>query len=94
MSIFSSFEAKSAELYGWKLFDFSPPKTSSSSSSSSIAVDDHDHHDLKREIDNSSVKKESGNSKQKSNLITKLKRNPRFALELDGVHCFETIVPY
>ncbi|KAL2921680.1 Protein RecA [Bienertia sinuspersici] len=40
------------------------------------------------------MKKDTENSQQKSNVMTKLKKNPRFAVELDGVHCFETIVPY
>ncbi|CAO2821372.1 unnamed protein product [Amaranthus hypochondriacus] len=89
MSIFSSFDLFCAESNGWKLVNLSPLKASSSASTSSSSkssiVDG-----LSKENCNTNrlpAKNESGNSQHK------LKKNPRFALELDGVHCFETIVP-
>ncbi|KMS96297.1 hypothetical protein BVRB_000110 [Beta vulgaris subsp. vulgaris] len=91
MSIFSSFEAKCAETYGLKFVNFSPPKTSSSTTSSNSVVDD------RRNLNSSSVdsvKKDSENSQNKEVKMKLKKNNPRFALELDGVHCFETIVRY
>ncbi|CAO2838514.1 unnamed protein product [Amaranthus hypochondriacus] len=83
--IFSSFDPIWAESNGFKLVNFSPLNPSSSSTNSS-SIDG-----VKKENNNcSSVKKQSEDLKSK----TKLKKNPRFAPELDGVHCFETIVPY
>ena len=86
--IFSSFDPIWAESNGFKLVNFSPLNPSSSSTNSSTV--DGVKNESKSNNNCSSVKKQSEDSKSK----TKLKKNPRFAPELDGVHCFETIVPY
>ncbi|KMS96298.1 hypothetical protein BVRB_000120 [Beta vulgaris subsp. vulgaris] len=93
MSIFSSFEAKCAETYGLKFVNFSPPKTTSSSSATSDKSVVDDHRNL-NSLPVDSVKKDSENSQNKEVKMKLKKNNPRFALELDGVHCFETIVRY
>ncbi|KNA06796.1 hypothetical protein SOVF_177850 [Spinacia oleracea] len=97
-SIFSTFEAMGAESYGWKLVNFTPQKVSSKSSptttaaaaatttSSSVADNTSSN--------SSPVKKQTEDLTKKKMTTKNLKRNPRFAVEFDGVHCFETIVPY
>jgi len=71
-----------------------------SSSSSAVNVDRDHENSLRREIANPVTKKDAENSNkiddpsgQKPMTMTK-KRNPRFAVEFDGLHCFETIIPY
>lgn len=41
-----------------------------------------------------SAKGEAVNSPPKAGKDRRTTRSPRFAVELDGVHCFETLVPY
>lgn len=103
MSLFSSFDALCAESTGKKVFSW--PNYSSSSgqfdrrSSPATSFGDNDH-GFKREI-NAPVKKmekensqEVGDQSRRPQRMMKKARNPRFAVELDGVHCFETIVPF
>lgn len=90
MSLFSSFDALLVESNGWKLFNFSasaPPSTttttSTTTSSTTTTMSSKDEDMTKKKVD--------GENKSKK---MKMIRNPRFAVELDGLHCFETILPY
>ncbi|KAJ8446419.1 hypothetical protein Cgig2_019312 [Carnegiea gigantea] len=54
-----------------------------------------------RKIDNSYSKRENPSKiddqsgrQQRANSMMKKKTSPRFAVELDGVYCFETVLPY
>ncbi|CAO2838513.1 unnamed protein product [Amaranthus hypochondriacus] len=81
--IFSSFDARWAESIGFKFSPLNP--FSSSSSTNSSTMDEV----MKKE---SESKKQSEDSESKNKM--KKRKNPRFAPELDGLHCFETILPY
>lgn len=107
MSIFSPFDAFSAESNGWKLFNFSSCSRSatqfdrrSSAPPSSSASVGRNHENFLRRESVTPVKKDAENSNKIDDRscgqpmkVTK-KKNPRFAVELDGLHCFETIIPY
>lgn len=85
MSIFSSIDALCAESLGRKIFltnnnNLNIPKHSSSTE----AVKTDDEHHNRSPSSSPDVKKSS-----KLQIIW-----PRFAPELDGLNCFETIVPY
>ncbi|EXB78393.1 hypothetical protein L484_003255 [Morus notabilis] len=87
MSMFSSFDAVCAEIS-----NFSMPKAYGISS-------DSVHKDRKENGDSHNTGKTSPPppSAPPSKVATaqrKPQRTPRFAPEFDGVHCFETIVPY
>lgn len=91
MSIFSSFDAFCAESYGQKL-KFSKPKDDGNNNN----VSDH----IKKKNQDSG-RSTSTSMPPPANDVNKIKqqkqntrKTPRFALELDGVNCFETIVPY
>ncbi|GMH29664.1 hypothetical protein Nepgr_031507 [Nepenthes gracilis] len=90
MSIFSSFDALSLESLGRK-FSVSTPSALDRKGLSSIDDSMNDSSSHKKEIgarisgswtDQNQIRRE-----QPSKI-------PRFAIELDGVHCFETIVPF
>ncbi|KAL4340989.1 hypothetical protein GQ457_08G035400 [Hibiscus cannabinus] len=72
-SMFSSFDALCAELWG-QAIRFRPSFASSTQSAAKVSQD--------------------MNRKQQGNLEKKQQRAPRFAPELDGLHCFETLVSY
>ncbi|KNA06797.1 hypothetical protein SOVF_177860 [Spinacia oleracea] len=98
-SIFSTFEAMGAESYGWKLVNFTPQKVSSKSSppttaAAAITTPTTSSSVAENMSSNSSpAKKETDDLMKNKKMITKnLKKTPRFAVEFDGVHCFETIV--
>ncbi|GAB4826111.1 hypothetical protein Ancab_008981 [Ancistrocladus abbreviatus] len=100
LSLFTFFDALSAESLGRKV-SLSWPSTERKTEErrGSSAADG-----LKRDRDNSAQKESRNSAPGKDtpspsvsrNQISRktLKKNPRFAVELDGVHCFETIVPY
>lgn len=74
-SMFSPFDAMSAEIMGKKVTAASyvcNPSESNAASSGGGTV-------------SSSLKKDE-------NATSLAKKQPRYALELDGIHCFETIV--
>ncbi|GFY84019.1 hypothetical protein Acr_03g0007930 [Actinidia rufa] len=91
MSIFSSFNAVCAESFGQKVvFSWGPAKQGTSVDDSAVVV-------RSPEIREGVKKCKIGNSTEPPADITKpqrVHRRPRFAPELDGVHCFETIIPY
>lgn len=93
MSIFSSFDAFCAESYGQKL-KFSKPKDDGNNNNVSDRIKKKNQ-DSGRSTSTSTSMPPPANDVNK---ITQQKQNtrktPRFALELDGVNCFETIVPY
>ncbi|KZV31008.1 hypothetical protein F511_18112 [Dorcoceras hygrometricum] len=83
-SIFSSFDGES---FGKKVAGFlapSPPKNqiqqlSSEQMAAAVKINDSNE---EKQVDKNKTKK------------TEVCMRPRFAPELDGVHCFETILPY
>ncbi|KAI4384876.1 hypothetical protein MLD38_002970 [Melastoma candidum] len=90
-SIFSSFDAICAEsLLGWKPMRFSGDQNSILRKDDSHAVE------KARKLEGGSVspsdKARDVDSKRRQG--DRQRRAPRFAPELDGVHCFETILPY
>ncbi|XP_059304458.1 uncharacterized protein LOC132056332 [Lycium ferocissimum] len=99
MSIFSSFDARSAEVFGQKLSHFKAPSTETkqqqqqgvgptvSDSKSTVASPPSSSSST------GGLKKAEEGAPPSSSRQQQQKR-PRFALELDGVHCFETIVSY
>ncbi|GAB4858608.1 hypothetical protein Ancab_010082 [Ancistrocladus abbreviatus] len=97
-SIFSSFEALCAESSGRKVSLSWPSSERKEERKGLSAVDGLKKDDAEKETRTPVMPKDtSSRSIADGNQITRnnnLKRNPRFAVELDGVHCFETIVPY
>ncbi|KAI6697733.1 hypothetical protein NL676_017852 [Syzygium grande] len=84
MSIFSSFDALCAESRGQKVtFSFSPAKAQKPADSPAPAAAEK----AKSAAGGKPLPPAPKQPQQK-------KRAPRFAPELDGVHCFETILPY
>ncbi|KAJ6677432.1 hypothetical protein OIU85_010584 [Salix viminalis] len=89
-SMFSSFDALCAESFGQKLnFSFTAPGEGSrpevESTKKSVM------HEGNKDTSSASSKSPPA-SINKS--LQQQRRRPRFAPELDGVHCFETILPY
>ncbi|KAK9291544.1 hypothetical protein L1049_019492 [Liquidambar formosana] len=88
-SMFSFFDAVCAESNGWK-FGFSlapsPAKEERSKVSTSLSSTEVNKKEKAGGSSPPVNAKRTEHQQQKS--------NPRFAPELDGVHCFETIVPY
>ncbi|EOY23698.1 hypothetical protein QUC31_008388 [Theobroma cacao] len=80
MSLFSSFEALWADSYGQKM-KFSGSTEQAKPKKVSCLEGS------KKETDKNSSS--PANIKKPQQLL-----RPRFAAELDGVHCFETIIPY
>lgn len=99
MSIFSSFDALSAELFGQKLNIFKAYNhTHETKHQKMVAplVTNHQVVDSPSSICTSSgdlIKKDREASPPSSARQQQHKRQ-RFALKFDGVHCFETIIPY
>ncbi|PWA97134.1 hypothetical protein CTI12_AA032250 [Artemisia annua] len=85
MSIFSSIDAFCAESLSRQKLHFSNSNSTAkqSLSTENTKTNDADHSPPKHLHSSPEVKKPS-----------KPQFRPRFALELDGVNCFETIVPY
>uniref|UniRef100_A0A803QXU4 Avr9/Cf-9 rapidly elicited protein n=1 Tax=Cannabis sativa TaxID=3483 RepID=A0A803QXU4_CANSA len=89
MSMFSYFDVL--------LGDASTAKGFSSSSSSSSAVKKERENSIKngdRRSENSATSLPENVSTTATTRRDHQKRSPRFAPEIDGVHCFETILPY
>lgn len=84
MSMFSSFDALCIESYGQKLRLSMP-----TSKAGKEAVD----LDRKPSTDKV-VTKESKSPTPPAQVRRRQHIEPRFAVELDGLHCFESIVPY
>ncbi|KAJ4726753.1 Avr9/Cf-9 rapidly elicited protein [Melia azedarach] len=83
MSIFSSFDAFYAESFGQK-----------AKFSTGQKDNDVNHVDYTRTTKKDGDERKTPASKsQQAQAREQTKRLPRFAPELDGVHCFETIVP-
>lgn len=91
MSLFSSFDALFAESLGYKFkLSMFPNRKPDSSSSSFSAV-----RSVKKDgEDNSKTDSSSNRNGNSSSSSPPSQRRPRFAPEFDGVHCFETIIPY
>ncbi|KAK3228175.1 hypothetical protein Dsin_008037 [Dipteronia sinensis] len=84
-SIFSSFDAFSAELMGQKVrFSLAPTTTCSGTSAT------QKNNNLQSQESTKDVAINNKNKKPSTSSSTK----PRFALELDGLNCFETLVYY
>ncbi|KAL3653697.1 hypothetical protein CASFOL_003378 [Castilleja foliolosa] len=85
MSIFSSFDALCAESFFGQKINLFKGSTSSNNDSTKLVpalkVDDQ----IKKGKDVNSEKKLEDRRRT---------RAPRFAPELDGLHCFETLIPY
>ncbi|KDP32656.1 hypothetical protein JCGZ_14776 [Jatropha curcas] len=88
MSIFSSFDALGAEFYGQKL-EY-PANQETKPNTESIKKSRTEGKSLPLSPES---KKGSAPPPPLPHLQQERGR-PRFALELDGVHCFETILPY
>ncbi|XP_055827044.1 uncharacterized protein LOC129895357 [Solanum dulcamara] len=95
MSIFSSFDALSAELFGQKL-SFSKASSTETKQQQGIGTLVSDHKAVASPLSTSStgVLKKAGEATPPSSSRQQQQKRQRFALEFDGVHCFETIVPY
>ncbi|KAB5521824.1 hypothetical protein DKX38_026143 [Salix brachista] len=88
-SMFSSFDAFCAELLGQKLRSSFPIATNDCNTKRVSTVGD----DRKVEEDKLMKKNREGSS-SRSSAGKQEKKVPRFAPELDGLNCFETIVNY
>ncbi|KAL3521711.1 hypothetical protein ACH5RR_019860 [Cinchona calisaya] len=83
MSLFTSFDALCAESFGQKVgLSWAPGAKKQQGSSSDVAVVSE-----RKAVDDA-------NKSQVQHQLQQHKRRQRFAVELDGVHCFETIIPY
>ena len=92
MSMFSSFDALSGEISNFSISGVKPKtkeiSSSSSSSSSCVEAVKNDKEE------NMNMKNDNNRSKNVTMTQRKQQRTPRFAPELDGLHCFETVLPY
>ncbi|KAL6560529.1 hypothetical protein OROGR_004088 [Orobanche gracilis] len=84
MSIFSSFDVLCAESFFGQKIILSTCPSPSDKSTTVVESDDQKKKKGKEEASQRENKKED----------RRRIRGPRFAPELDGVHCFETILPY
>ncbi|XP_055827476.1 uncharacterized protein LOC129895741 [Solanum dulcamara] len=101
MSIFSSFDALSAEIFGHKVSRSWPPATSDNEQQQGLGplVSNRKTAASPSSISSTGEPNNAGEaapapSSSISPLRPQQQRRPRFAPELDGVHCFETILPY
>lgn len=96
MSIFSSFDALSAEFFGQKLSLAKPSTTETKQQEVAVGPFVSDTKTTAAPPSNPSARvvKKAGEASPPSSSRQQLQKRQRFALELDGVHCFETIVPY
>lgn len=86
MSMFSTFDAFSAESLGHKVSFSGFKKEAKVPESSSPSSGPQGANDVGNKSKDG-IKKPQVNPPHP-------RRQPRFAVELDGVHCFETIIPY
>ncbi|XP_049394000.1 uncharacterized protein LOC125858294 isoform X1 [Solanum stenotomum] len=101
MSIFSSFDALSAEIFGLKVSRSWAPATSDNKQQEGLAPLVSDRKTAVSPPSTSSPgelnkagEAAAPSSSKSPSRPQQQRRRPRFAPELDGVHCFETILPY
>ena len=97
MSIFSSFDALSAEVFGQKVTPFWAPTTETKQQQKGVGplVSDHKTGGVSPPSPSSTGgEKKAGEASPPSSSCQQQQKRQRFALELDGIHCFETIIPY
>ncbi|OIT05108.1 PREDICTED: uncharacterized protein LOC109223886 [Nicotiana attenuata] len=97
MSIFSSFDALSAEVFGQKVTSFWAPSTETKQQPKGVGPLVSDHKTGGGSPPSTSSTgglKKDGEASPPSSSCQQQQKRQRFALELDGVHCFETIIPY
>nr|XP_009798506.1 PREDICTED: uncharacterized protein LOC104244730 [Nicotiana sylvestris] len=98
MSIFSSFDALSAEVFGQKVTSFWATSTETKQQQKGVGplVSDRKTGGVSPPSTSSTggLKKGGEASPLPSSSCQQKQKRQRFALELDGVHCFETIIPY
>ncbi|XP_049394001.1 uncharacterized protein LOC125858294 isoform X2 [Solanum stenotomum] len=101
MSIFSSFDALSAEILGQKVNHSWAPPTSDNKQQQGLAPLVSDRKTAVSPPSTSSPgelnkagEAAAPSSSKSPSRPQQQRRRPRFAPELDGVHCFETILPY
>ncbi|PIA56170.1 hypothetical protein AQUCO_00700490v1 [Aquilegia coerulea] len=87
-SIFSSFDVLCGEFFLHQKVGF----FQSSSSSSSTATSINKVVDVKNTQSSQNERSSEGNSQASKPSQQKQRRGPRFAPELDGLNCFETII--
>ncbi|KAB5521825.1 hypothetical protein DKX38_026144 [Salix brachista] len=88
-SMFSSFDAFCAELLGQKLRSSFPLATNDCNTKRVSTVGDDS-----KVAEDKLMKKNGEGSSSRSSAGKQEKKVPRFAPELDGLNCFETIVNY
>ncbi|NP_001352407.1 uncharacterized protein LOC101248852 [Solanum lycopersicum] len=88
MSIFSSFDALSAEIFGLKVTPSWAPATSDNKQQQGLLS----HRKTAASPTSNSSTAELNKAGEAA--PAQQRRRPRFAPELDGLHCFETILPY
>ncbi|PON83661.1 hypothetical protein TorRG33x02_204670 [Trema orientale] len=98
MSMFSSFDALFGDISNFSIgagkpnaMGIPPPPSSSTTTSLGSVKNDKREEDTKSKNDNDGASMNSTTTQRKQLLQ---QRMPRFAPELDGLHCFETILPY
>ncbi|GLT81067.1 hypothetical protein SLA2020_524730 [Shorea laevis] len=87
MSMFSSFEVLCAEFSGEKV-------TFGKNTMESEKVEKVSSTEPMKKADDGKSSPPASSLKKPRQQPQPLRKMPRFAPELDGVHCFETIVPY
>nr|XP_033511129.1 uncharacterized protein LOC104092706 isoform X1 [Nicotiana tomentosiformis] len=97
MSIFSSFDALSAEMFGQKVNrSWAPASTEKKEQEQGLLplVSDRKNEASPPSTSSTGGLKKGEEATARSSSRPQQQKRPRFALELDGVHCFETILPY
>ncbi|XP_050235851.1 uncharacterized protein LOC126685900 [Mercurialis annua] len=91
MSMFSSFDALCAEFYGQKLKLSGGPSSDQQRNPKILdsLIEKSETEGKEKSLVSSALRKVKGSPSPPQE-----RRRPRFAPELDGVHCFETILPY
>ncbi|KAL4651229.1 hypothetical protein ACB092_01G144200 [Castanea dentata] len=93
-SMFSSFDALCAEFLGQKVRATFPSVTKVDRSNN-IPAQRHDDGVLNKATDNVNKRQHGDPSSSQPGSVRKdQQKTPRFALELDGLNCFETLVSY
>lgn len=87
--MFSSFDFLCAELLGHKVKAVYAPSPSASSSSSGAAASTTTMEEKAKSVQ----QKKNSDAGEKAE-ARQQRKTPRFAPELDGLNCFETLVPY
>ncbi|XP_015070174.1 uncharacterized protein LOC107014669 [Solanum pennellii] len=86
MSIFSSFDALTAEIFGLKVTPSWAPATSDNKQQGLLSH--------RKTAASPTSNSSTGELNKAGEAASAQQRRPRFAPELDGLHCFETILPY